>query len=247
MILVIPAIEIHNQLCVKDVKPFSIESREYSIDPLEMAIMWRGENAKSLHITDAEGYCEGNYPNNEIIKKIANKLDIPIEVGGNIESLEHIELLFQLNVYRVVLSPIASLDFNFVQHASSRFSSNKIVPYLKSENGLLPNNEEAIPYAKRLHYNGTQRIIYSDFENSIEAPIPRFDFIKKLAIETDLKITIMGGINSYEHLKQIQEFEKYGVDSVIIGRALYENRFPCQALWRINEKYLNDLGPTRRL
>ena len=46
---------------------------------------------------------------------------------------------------------------------------------------------------------------------------------------------------------RIQELEKYGVDSVVIGKPLYENRFPCQALWRLNELVLTDLGPTRRV
>jgi phosphoribosylformimino-5-aminoimidazole carboxamide ribotide isomerase len=45
----------------------------------------------------------------------------------------------------------------------------------------------------------------------------------------------------------MQELEKCGVDSVIVGKALYENKFPCQALWRLNEKVLDDLGPTRRI
>jgi phosphoribosylformimino-5-aminoimidazole carboxamide ribotide isomerase len=45
----------------------------------------------------------------------------------------------------------------------------------------------------------------------------------------------------------LQTLERYGVDSVILGRPLYENSFPCQALWRLNEENLTDLGPTRRI
>ncbi|MSP64189.1 MAG: hypothetical protein EXR24_01005 [Ignavibacteria bacterium] len=247
MILIIPAIEIKNKICVKDITPLSQEGREYSDDPIEMAVLWRGENAKSLHITDSDGYCDGEYPNGEVIKKIVEKLDIPIEIGGSIESIEHIEYLFSLGVYRVVLSAKVSLDFNFVQHASSRFSYSKIVPHLLAVSGILQNGEEVIPYAKRLHYHGVKRIIYSDVETSSEIPTPRFDFVKQLALDTDLKITIMGGVSSYQQLKLIQEYESLGVDSLIIGKALYENAFPCQELWRINERSLKDLGPTRRL
>lgn len=247
MLLIIPAIEIKNSLCVKDVKELEEGGRKYSVDPVEMAILWRGENAKCLHITDADGYCDGTYPNSEVIQKIIDTLDITVEVGGNIESIEHINHLLELGASRVLLSPKISLDFNFLQHVASRFSYNKIIPYLLAEGGILSNGEEVIPYAKRLHYHGIRRIVYTDSDYTLETPTPRFELIKKLAEETDLKVTIMGGISSYQHLMQIQAYEKLGVDSVIMGKALYENAFPCQVLWRMNEKLLSDLGPTRRL
>jgi phosphoribosylformimino-5-aminoimidazole carboxamide ribotide isomerase len=66
-------------------------------------------------------------------------------------------------------------------------------------------------------------------------------------MKTGIKITASGGVSGFKDLIRMQELEKFGVDSVIVGKALYENRFPCQALWRLNEKELEDLGPTRRI
>jgi len=50
-----------------------------------------------------------------------------------------------------------------------------------------------------------------------------------------LRITASGGVGGLEDLLRVQELEQYGVDSVVIGRALYQNRFACQALWRMCE------------
>jgi phosphoribosylformimino-5-aminoimidazole carboxamide ribotide isomerase len=47
-----------------------------------------------------------------------------------------------------------------------------------------------------------------------------------------MRITAAGGITGLDDLLRIQALERCGVDSVVIGRALYENRFACQALWR---------------
>jgi phosphoribosylformimino-5-aminoimidazole carboxamide ribotide isomerase len=62
-----------------------------------------------------------------------------------------------------------------------------------------------------------------------------------------MRITAQGGVAGYKDLLELQGIEKFGVDSVIIGKALYHNKFPCQRLWRLNEKELKDLGPTRRM
>ena len=47
-----------------------------------------------------------------------------------------------------------------------------------------------------------------------------------------MRITAAGGIAGLDDLLKVQELEKFGMDSVVIGRAIYENRFACQRLWR---------------
>jgi len=53
-----------------------------------------------------------------------------------------------------------------------------------------------------------------------------------------MKVTHSGGVRNKDELIDIQELISLGVDSVIIGRAFYENRFPCQKLWRVAESGL---------
>jgi len=54
----------------------------------------------------------------------------------------------------------------------------------------------------------------------------------EIAEDTKLKITAAGGISNYGDLKRILDIEHLGIDSVMISRALYENQFPCQRIWR---------------
>ncbi len=76
---------------------------------------------------------------------------------------------------------------------------------------------------------------------------PNIDAIREMALKTGLRITASGGVSGYRDLLKLAPLEQVGVDSIIIGKALYENKFPCQALWRDVEKDLTDLGPTRRM
>jgi len=68
MLLVIPAIEIKGGRCVQMVQ--GIEGFTYSDDPVEMAKLWRRENAKSLHVTDVDGALSGHLINTDTIKRM---------------------------------------------------------------------------------------------------------------------------------------------------------------------------------
>jgi phosphoribosylformimino-5-aminoimidazole carboxamide ribotide isomerase len=53
-----------------------------------------------------------------------------------------------------------------------------------------------------------------------------------------MSVTALGGIDSPAELWHVQDLIKYGVDSVVIGRAIFENKFPCQKIWRLKPKFM---------
>ena len=93
---------------------------------------------------------------------------------------------------------------------------------------------------------GVSRILFSQRGEDGETHILDYETLKELGTKTNVRITAWGGVHNYQDLIRLQELEKYGIDSVVIGKPLYQNAFPCQGLWRINEQQLQDLGPTRR-
>jgi phosphoribosylformimino-5-aminoimidazole carboxamide ribotide isomerase len=64
---------------------------------------------------------------------------------------------------------------------------------------------------------------------------PNIELSREVAEVTKGKVTHSGGIGGYEDLIKLQKEASEFVDSVIIGRALYENRFSCQKIWRVAE------------
>jgi phosphoribosylformimino-5-aminoimidazole carboxamide ribotide isomerase len=69
---------------------------------------------------------------------------------------------------------------------------------------------------------------------------PNIELCKNIAEATKGKVTLSGGISSYKDLINLQECSSCGIDSVIIGRALYENKFACQKIWRVAEAGIFD-------
>jgi phosphoribosylformimino-5-aminoimidazole carboxamide ribotide isomerase len=254
MLLIFPSIEIRRGECVQLVQGEPGSEHIYSIDPVQMAVIWRGENAKTLHIVDVDGVESGTVVNRDIIQKIVQAVEIPVQVGGGIRDFESIQSLFEAGVYRVVLGTAAFHNRDLIERLIREFGARKIAiaifakdGKICTEGGARQHDVAPLTFALQMRRLGVSRFVYSEIGKDGVTKVLNFEALKELAIRTGIRITAQGGITGYQDLIRLQELEKYGVDSVIMGKALYENRFPCQGLWRLNEKELTDLGPTRRM
>lgn len=254
MILIVPAIDLSNGKCVRLVQGVAGTEKIYCDDPVKMAILWRGENFKIIHVVDLDGAFGGSMKNFEVIERMASSVDIPIQVGGGIRSEDQCQRLFDIGVSRVMIGTIAIENPDLLQRLLEKFTPRKISISIDAKNGIVQTKGwtedtgiTAVSLGLNMKQLGVQRIIYTDIARDGMLVGPNIDAIRELAEKTGLRVTASGGVSGYKDLLKLTQLEQYGVDSVIIGKALYENRFPCQALWRDVEKDLTDLGPTRRM
>jgi phosphoribosylformimino-5-aminoimidazole carboxamide ribotide isomerase len=254
MLLILPAIDIKDGRCVRLVQGAQGTEKIYSDDPVQMAILWRGENSKTIHVVDLDGAFDGKMKNLDVLQRMMKAVDIPIQIGGGIRTYEQVKQLFEIGVYRVVLGTSAIDDPELVSRCIAEFGARKIVIGIDAKNGVVMTKGwkentgiEAVSLALNMKALGVCRIVYTDISRDGMLSGPNYEAIQNIAQRTGLKVTASGGVSSYQDLIKLQELEKFGVDSVIVGKALYENRFSCQALWRENESSLDDLGPTRRI
>ena len=254
MLLILPAIDIKDGRCVRLVQGAPGTEKVYSDDPVQMAVLWRGENAKTIHVVDLDGAFEGHMKNLETLKRVLAAVDIPIQIGGGIRTYEQVKQLFEIGIYRVVIGTAAIDDPELVSRCVKDFGARKIVVGIDAKNGVVMTKGwqentgiEAVSLALNMKSLGVQRVVYTDITRDGMLSGPNYDAMRQMAVRSGLKVTASGGVSGFEDLIKLQELEPVGVDSVIVGKALYENRFSCQALWRENEQTLDDLGPTRRI
>jgi phosphoribosylformimino-5-aminoimidazole carboxamide ribotide isomerase len=254
MLLIFPSIEIQRGECVHVIHGEPGSEHVYSVDPVRMAVLWRGENAKTLHVIDLDGVKAGAVRNKDMIRKIVEAVDIPVQVSGGIRTIEEVRALFDLGVYRVILGTAAAESSSLVERIIHEFGSRKIAISIESFHGNVRIRGGAKELKKTplelglvMAKLGITRALFSAIADSGNSRILDIDALKEIAVQTGLRITSQGGIRNYQDLIRLQELEKFGVDSVVIGKPLYDNIFPCQRLWRLNEKDLKDLGPTRRM
>ncbi|MBI2618548.1 MAG: 1-(5-phosphoribosyl)-5-[(5-phosphoribosylamino)methylideneamino] imidazole-4-carboxamide isomerase [Ignavibacteriales bacterium] len=254
MLLIFPSIEIQKGECVNLVHGDPGSEHVYSVDPVQMAVLWRGENAKTLHIIDLDGVQHGTIRNIDLIKKIVQAVDLPIQVGGGIRKFEDIRALFDIGVYRVFVGTAAAETPALVEKVIREYGSRKMAISIESFQGKVrvsggkkELNISPVDFALSLKKLGVSRALFSVIDADGKTKKLDLDALREIAETTGLRITAQGGVRNYQDLIRLQELEKIGVDSVVIGKPLYDNQFPCQRLWRLNEKDLKDLGPTRRM
>lgn len=240
MLLIIPAIRIKEGKCI-----FRVKYEDGSVcsdDPVEMAKLWRRENAKSLHVTDFDAVDAGHFVNLDVIQKMIETVDIPIELGGGIQSLADAQRAFDIGVYRILIGTLFLERPTEAVKILDKYGGSKVVIGLSVENdkvvtkGWIKNSDfTLVDAAQHAKFLGFTRIVYRNIFTDGKTSSPNFDAIKDFAIETGMRVTASGGISGLNDLLKMQELVKYGVDSVVIGKALYENKFSCQNIWRVCE------------
>lgn len=242
-LLVIPSMDIKDGKLVRIVQGLPSEiNKNYPDDPVEMAKIWRAENAKCLHVVDFDGAWFDSNKNLKIIENIINSVVIPVQVGGGLRTYEKIKTVLEMGASRVVLGTIAVSNPELLEKVLNDFGPEKILVSLdvRYDNVLINGRKEEskinpVSLALNLKTMGIKRIIVTDVERNGLLGGPNIPLLKLIGEKTGLKITASGGISGYNDLISLLELAIWGIDSVIIGRALYENRFPCQELWRYAE------------
>jgi phosphoribosylformimino-5-aminoimidazole carboxamide ribotide isomerase len=243
-ILIIPSIDIKEGKTVRVVQGIpELGVKEYGNDPVEMALLWRAENAKCIHVVDFDYSQNKSRSNRKIVEEICGSVVIPVLYGGGIDSCQAAEELIQLGVYRVVIGSLAYTNPAEFKKIIDKLTPNKIAAAIdvvdgevviasrKVKTGMAPE-----AYAKKLKEFGAVRFLVTDVKRNGMLNGPNIELSKRIADVTGGKVTLSGGISGFKDLLLVQEVSKdYGIDSVIMGRALYENKFSCQKIWRIAE------------
>ncbi len=252
MLLVIPAIDLRGKRCVRLHQGAYERETVYFDDPVRMARLWRVMNAKTLHVVDldaARGGSSDCADNRDVIARIAAELDIPVQMGGGIRTMEDIQQALDAGVYRAILGTAAVRNPDLVEEAVARYGCSRVAVGLDARDGevrvsgwLEGSGVDAVALALDLEKRGCRRFIYTDIARDGTLEGPNLDAYRALGQQlTKARITASGGVGGYRDLLALGTLAEYRVDSVIVGKALYENRFPCQQFWCWHRKEDVDL------
>ena len=221
---IIPAIDLKDGRCVRLYQGDFDRETVFSHNPAVVARRWQREGAKRLHIVDLDGAAAGELRNMDAVEHILGAIEIPIQLGGGIRSMDAVEGLFVLGIERVILGTAAIEDEALVGEACRRFEEG-IVVSIDAREGYVSTHgwqERTSTIASRLidkmEALGARRFIYTDITRDGTLTQPNFEEIARIISRTDLPIIAAGGISSVEHLRRLAGL---GVEGAIVGRALY--------------------------
>ena len=223
-----PAIDIKNGQCVRLRQGVFNDTTVYADEPYQVAKEFEAEGAKFLHIVDLDGALRGTGANDEALKKIVENVNIPVEIGGGIRTMEDIEHRLSLGVTRVILGTKAVESPEFVKEAVEKFGADKIVVGIDAKDGMVAikgwetiSNVDAVTLALSMKELGVKTIIYTDISKDGMLCGPNFAQTARLVEATGMDIVASGGVSC---MNDLIELEKINVEGAILGKAIYEKR-----------------------
>ena len=225
--IIFPAIDIRGGKCVRLLKGDFEKETVFSDKPEEMAKKWQAQGAEFLHLVDLDGALAGKSQNLATVEKILAVVDIPVELGGGIRTLESIDEVLALGVRRVILGSVAVRDPELVKTACAKYG-DRIVVGIDAKDGIVAvdgwgvsGDVEATALAKEMKKAGVKTIIYTDISRDGTLSGVNVEATAKLARESGVAIVASGGVKSIADIEALKPYEKAGIEGVIVGKSIY--------------------------
>ena len=227
--LIIPAIDLKGGRCVRLWQGKEDKETVYSEDPLAVAKMWAKKGAQRLHIVDLDGAFRGKPVHLEIVEKIAEEVDVPIEFGGGIRDKAILDDVFTRGVDYAILGTRA-LSFDFVRDACLKFEDKIIISIDMRQDKILAEGwkkesslktEELV---KGLVGLGVKTIIFTDTTRDGTLRGVNIELIQEFLETANVKVIIAGGVASLADIRKLTELGGRRPAGAIIGKALYDGR-----------------------
>jgi phosphoribosylformimino-5-aminoimidazole carboxamide ribotide isomerase len=226
--LIIPAVDIKGGKCVRLRQGRADEETVFAEDPVAMARHWEAEGAEYLHVVDLDGAFEGEPRNTELIVRILGTLGIPADVGGGLRTEASIAAMLEAGADRVVIGTRAVESVRWVVELARRHPK-RVAVGIDARKGMITTHGwvktsamTPIELVRELNDAPLGAYIYTDVLRDGTNTGPNVAATERFAKSTAVPVIASGGVSS---LADVRALAKIDVAGVIIGRALYDERF----------------------
>ncbi|MCX8053472.1 MAG: 1-(5-phosphoribosyl)-5-[(5-phosphoribosylamino)methylideneamino]imidazole-4-carboxamide isomerase [Armatimonadetes bacterium] len=224
---IIPAIDIMDGKCVRLLQGRFDQVTVFSDDPVDMAKRWADQGARRLHIVDLKGSKSGSPQEIDLVSKIAAAVNVPIQLGGGIRTIETAQTMLKIGVDRVIIGTSAVLD-PIIAETIFEALGERAVLGVDARDGRVAikgweetTAEDAIDFALRMQHLGARRIIYTDISRDGMLLGTNISAIRRMAEAVNIPVIASGGVSSVEDIRALKELEPMGIEGAILGKVLY--------------------------
>lgn len=233
--MIIPAIDLIEGRCVRLFKGDFDQRTDYDENPLDVAKSFAAQGATRIHIVDLDGARRGNTEQTDLIIQIAQESGLKVQTGGGIREISQIQTLLAGGVDRVVVGSLSVTNPQMVKFWINEVGADKIVVALDVN---IDENNIPYPATKGWTEAGSKSLwdVLDDYagtglKTALVTDIGRDGVLKGSNIglyrdlqknHPDLDIITSGGVGTLTDVKKLKKLHPHGI---IIGKALYENRF----------------------
>ena len=223
---VYPAIDLRGGRCVRLKQGDFGRSKEYDADPVERAREWERQGAQAIHVVDLDGAETGRPVQLDLIARMANAVNVPLQLGGGIRTLEDLRAARDSGAERIVMGTAAVGDRELRLRAVEEIGRSLVVA-VDARDGVVATHgwrqSSGIPVldlANELSADGVASVLYTDVARdgmdagaALEATAAVAEVIPTIA---------SGGVSGKQDIAALSKTT--GVIGVVVGTALYESK-----------------------
>ncbi|KJR41623.1 1-(5-phosphoribosyl)-5-[(5-phosphoribosylamino)methylideneamino] imidazole-4-carboxamide isomerase [Candidatus Magnetoovum chiemensis] len=239
--IIIPAIDLKDGLCVRLIQGDKDKLTSYSNDPVKTAKRWTDAGAELIHIVDLDGAFSGKQKNIESIKNIRNAVNVPIELGGGIRDIETITYLIKLGIDRIIIGTAAITNPDLLKQACNEYPGKIFVSIDAMDGKMAIKGWQEVTQvsaedAARVSYEaGAAGIVYTDISRDGMLIGVNISAVKLMAEALEIPVIASGGVSSMEDINELLKIEKlYGA---ITGKAIYSGAIDLRQAIELTKKH----------
>ena len=244
---IIPAIDILDKKVVRLREGNYKEVTTYDVSLEEMIDKYQSNGTEFVHIIDLNG-AKGDFSNQDYLFDIIKKTDMKVQYGGGVRSIEMVQRLIEAGLHRIIVGTQAITNPEFLDELSTlSFGKDKcsdqivvaidvLDEVIKYSGWMESSPIKLIDYIDRCLHLGFFRFLCTDINKDGKLGGAGIEIYKKLIDHSPIiKLIASGGISSME---DITELSKVNVESVVVGKAIYEGRISIEEIKEWNLRSL---------
>ena len=233
---IFPAIDIKDKKCVRLLKGNFENKKVYDLSPLDQAKKYKDFGFNYIHVVDLDGALTGETVNLNIIEEIVKSLNIKIEVGGGIRSIENLKNYIDIGVDKVIIGSAAVKNKKFLSEACDKFK-DQIALGLDAKNGFIAisgwkeeTKLKALDFVSSVNNYDLSRIIYTDINRDGTKTSPNLDETIKVAEISKAPVIVSGCVSTIKDIENIKKIKNQNIEGVVIGKAIYDGDIDLKQL-----------------
>lgn len=235
--ILFPAIDLKDGQCVRLKLGDMNQATVFNDDPGAQAKAFEDQGFEWLHVVDLNGAFAGESVNGAAVDSILSATSNPVQLGGGIRTLEHIETWLAKGISRVILGTIAVRDPSLVKEACKKFPGKVAVGidakggHVAVEGWAETSELTAVDLARQFEDAGVSAIIYTDIDRDGVLKGLNIPSTLELAGAVSIPVIASGGLASIDDIHRLLEPDCAILEGAISGRALYDGRLdPAEAM-----------------
>lgn len=208
---IIPCLDVKDGRTVKGV---NFENLRDAGDPVELAKIYAEEGADELVFLDISATLEKRKTLAQMVKRVAQELNIPFTVGGGISTIEDVSMMLRNGADKVSINSAAVKNPSIINEMGAEFGSQCIVvaidtrmyegePRVHTHGGTKPTSLNTIDWAKEVEERGAGEILLTSMDHDGVKTGFALDVTRKLSDLLSIPIIASGGAGNMDHFLDV--------------------------------------------